>query len=55
MPLAEALESIEEIDNPNSTHLVRFIRDSKRGFARASRRHAHQQKDSEVDLEIELS
>ena len=55
LPLGEALESIEEIDNPNSTHLVRFIRDSKRGFSRAGRRNDRQQEDSEVDLEIELS
>jgi len=52
LPLTEALEAIEEIDNPNSNHLARFIRDSKRGFARAER---SKQEDAELNLEIELS
>jgi UDP-N-acetylglucosamine acyltransferase len=37
LPLDEALEKVDELDNEHTTHLTSFIRQSKRGFTRASR------------------
>jgi UDP-N-acetylglucosamine acyltransferase len=34
-PLAEVLEELDQIDDENVAHLVKFIRGSKRGFTRA--------------------
>lgn len=34
-PLADALSELEQVDDENVAHLVRFIRGSKRGFIRA--------------------
>jgi UDP-N-acetylglucosamine acyltransferase len=33
-PVAEVLEQLAQVDNEHVTHLVSFIRDSKRGFIR---------------------
>jgi UDP-N-acetylglucosamine acyltransferase len=38
LPLVDALAAIEKLDDPNTDHLVEFIRGSKRGFAREGRR-----------------
>ena len=35
MPIQDALRELEQIDDENVAHLVRFIRSSKRGFIRA--------------------
>ena len=35
MPMQDALRELEQVDDENVAHLVRFIRASKRGFARA--------------------
>lgn len=35
MPIQDALREVEQIDDENVAHLVRFIRSSKRGFIRA--------------------
>jgi UDP-N-acetylglucosamine acyltransferase len=35
VPIEEALRQLEQIDDRNVTHLIRFIRDSDRGFTRA--------------------
>lgn len=35
VPMEEALRQLEQIDDENVAHLIRFIRDSKRGFTRA--------------------
>ena len=35
MPLQDALRELEQVDDENVAHLVRFIRSSKRGFIRA--------------------
>jgi len=37
LPLNEALAQLERTDDSNVTHLVEFIRNSKRGFTRATR------------------
>ena len=37
LPLARALEALEEIDDESVAHLARFIRGSRRGFAREVR------------------
>jgi UDP-N-acetylglucosamine acyltransferase len=37
LSLSEAIQSINEIDDPFATHLVKFITDSKRGFVGAHR------------------
>jgi len=34
-PLAEVLEELDQVDDENVAHLVKFIRGSKRGFTRA--------------------
>src|SRR6185437_4473214 len=34
-PLAEVLDTLEQVDDENVAHLIRFIRASKRGFIRA--------------------
>jgi acyl-[acyl carrier protein]--UDP-N-acetylglucosamine O-acyltransferase len=34
-PLQDALLELEQVDDENVAHLVRFIRSSKRGFIRA--------------------
>jgi len=44
LPLVDVLGTLAEVQDKNVAHLVTFIRQSKRGFARARRR-------SEVDLE----
>ena len=36
--LEEALRDMEQLKNANVSHLIQFIRDSKRGFTRAERR-----------------
>jgi UDP-N-acetylglucosamine acyltransferase len=52
LPLPEALKAIEEIEDPHTVHLVRFIRTSKRGFARVDRRRGEcDQNDVDSDLE----
>ena len=38
LPLNEALAELDRIDDPHAKHLTQFIRASKRGFARASRK-----------------
>ncbi len=38
LPLADALVEIEKLGDEHTTHLADFIRQSRRGFARASRR-----------------
>jgi UDP-N-acetylglucosamine acyltransferase len=35
MPIQDALRELEQVDDENVAHLVRFIRSSKRGFIRA--------------------
>jgi len=35
MPIQEALQQLEQVDDEHVAHLVRFIRSSKRGFIRA--------------------
>ena len=35
VPLQDALRELEQVDDENVSHLVRFIRSSKRGFTRA--------------------
>jgi UDP-N-acetylglucosamine acyltransferase len=35
VPLAEVLEELDQTEDENVAHLVKFIRDSKRGFTRA--------------------
>jgi UDP-N-acetylglucosamine acyltransferase len=35
MPVQDALRELEQVDDENVSHLVRFIRSSKRGFIRA--------------------
>src|SRR5215217_4856164 len=35
MPIQDALRELEQVDDENVSHLVRFIRSSKRGFIRA--------------------
>lgn len=35
VPLAEVLEELDQVEDENVAHLVKFIRDSKRGFTRA--------------------
>jgi UDP-N-acetylglucosamine acyltransferase len=35
MPVQDALLALEQVDDENVAHLVRFIRSSKRGFIRA--------------------
>jgi len=35
MPLQDALRELEQVDDENVAHLVKFIRSSKRGFIRA--------------------
>ncbi len=37
VPLAEALVELEQMDDQNIAHVVRFIRESERGFIRAKR------------------
>jgi UDP-N-acetylglucosamine acyltransferase len=37
LPTSEALVQLEQIDDENVSHLVRFIRGSKRGFTRATK------------------
>jgi UDP-N-acetylglucosamine acyltransferase len=34
VPLAEVLNELEKVDDENVSHLIRFIRDSKRGITR---------------------
>jgi UDP-N-acetylglucosamine acyltransferase len=34
VPIGETLEQLEQIDDENVAHLIRFIRESKRGFTR---------------------
>jgi hypothetical protein len=34
-PLADVLSELEQVDDENVSHLIRFIRGSKRGFIRA--------------------
>ena len=34
-PVQDALRELEQVDDENVSHLVRFIRSSKRGFIRA--------------------
>lgn len=41
LPLASALAALEEVDDENVTHLVNFIRASRRGFAREEREAPH--------------
>jgi UDP-N-acetylglucosamine acyltransferase len=40
IPIEDALRSIDSLDDVNASHLAEFIRGSKRGFTRASRRQA---------------
>ena len=47
LPLARALEALEEADDENVTHLAAFIRASRRGFSREERDAPHS---SERDL-----
>jgi UDP-N-acetylglucosamine acyltransferase len=44
LPLVDVLNTLAEVEDTNVAHLVTFIRDSKRGFARARRR-------ADIDLE----
>jgi UDP-N-acetylglucosamine acyltransferase len=37
LPLAEALDKVDQLENEHTTHLTSFIRGSKRGFTRATR------------------
>jgi UDP-N-acetylglucosamine acyltransferase len=37
LPLQNALQTLDELDDEHVAHLVNFIRDSKRGFVRADR------------------
>jgi UDP-N-acetylglucosamine acyltransferase len=37
IPMEEALRSMDQLEDENVSHLTAFIRDSKRGFIRASR------------------
>jgi UDP-N-acetylglucosamine acyltransferase len=46
LPLEEALKSIEQIPDENVTHLVNFIRESKRGFIRAAKREPEDEAES---------
>ena len=39
LPLEIALRDMEQIEDENVTHLVRFVRGSRRGFTREPRLH----------------
>ena len=45
VPLEDALRSIDSLEDVNASHLAAFIRGSKRGFTRASRRQSEDESD----------
>ena len=49
LPLAEALNSIDQLADENAKHLASFIRGSKRGFTRASRIEPRDENNDEVE------
>ncbi|MCA1592110.1 MAG: acyl-[acyl-carrier-protein]--UDP-N-acetylglucosamine O-acyltransferase, partial [Acidobacteria bacterium] len=48
LPLADALREMEQMNDEHVTHLVNFIRDSRRSFTRAVRREADALEESSV-------
>jgi UDP-N-acetylglucosamine acyltransferase len=38
LPIEDALRELEQVDNEHVSHLLNFIRSSKRGFTRADKR-----------------
>ena len=49
MPLPEALSQLEQVQDENVKHLINFIRHSKRGFIRASKRERTVEDESDRD------
>jgi UDP-N-acetylglucosamine acyltransferase len=54
LSLADAITAIEQIDDPHTLHLLKFIRESKRGFVRANRKKRETLRDNDSEVSDKL-